>query len=128
MTNPRHRITCNGFWVPLQATGVPGEFVAGVRYRAWQPPPCLHPTIGVHAPLTFDLYDTWSQRALVGCSYHVSHPGGLAFETFPVNSYEAESRRRSRFFPFGHSSGRTRPAHSAQAQEMACTLDLRWCR
>jgi uncharacterized protein (DUF2126 family) len=76
-------VTCNGRRVPLQPTGADGVFVAGIRYRAWQPPSCLHPTIGVHTPLTIDLFDTWSGRAVGGCTYHVGHPGGRHHEDFP---------------------------------------------
>ena len=101
----RYAITCNGQALPLQPTGTSGEYVAGVRYKAWNPPSSLHPSIGIHAPLTFDIVDTWMQRSLGGCSYHVTHPGGLSYETFPVNSFEAESRRLSRFTDVGHTPG-----------------------
>ena len=93
MTGERHSVTCNGIRIPLHPTGTHGEFVAGVRYRAWQPPNCLHPTIPVHTPLVFDLLDSWNDRSMGGCTYHAAHPGGLSHESFPVNSYEAEARR-----------------------------------
>ena len=37
MVEPRHVISCNGLRVPLHPTGINGQYVAGVRYRAWQP-------------------------------------------------------------------------------------------
>jgi uncharacterized protein (DUF2126 family) len=101
----RQVVTCNGVAVPLHSTGTPGAYVAGVRYRAWKPPSALHPTIGVHAPLVFDVVDQWDGRSLGGCTYYVSHPGGLAYEHFPVNANEAEARRASRFSPLGHTPG-----------------------
>ena len=105
MNESRYVITCNGAALPMQSTGTVGEFVASVRYKAWNPPSSLHPTIGVHAPLTFDIVDTWMKRSIGGCQYFVAHPGGLSYETFPVNSYEAESRRLSRFTSMGHTPG-----------------------
>ncbi|MCE1238296.1 MAG: transglutaminase family protein [Azonexaceae bacterium] len=125
MAPDRYVLTCNGVPVPLQNTGKNGEFVAGVRYRAWQPPSCLHPTIGVHAPLVFDIVDTWMQRSLGGCQYHVAHPGGRNYDVFPVNSFEAESRRLARFFRFGHTPGRMTVAAPEVSAEHPFTLDLR---
>jgi len=125
MPPARYRVTCNGYAVPLQPTGQVGEFVGAVRYRAWQPFSALHPTIGVHAPLTFDLFDTWMDRSLGGCQYHVSHPGGRSHERFPVNSFEAESRRLARFSRLGHTPGTMREVPPVTLPEFPFTLDLR---
>ncbi len=125
LTDPRHVVTCNGRRVPLHPTGTNGEFVAGVRYRAWQPPSCLHPTIGVHSPLVFDIVDTWNDRSIGGCTYHVSHPGGMAHEDFPVNALAAESRRVARFFTFGHTPGPVGVPPEEVHPEFPLTLDLR---
>jgi uncharacterized protein (DUF2126 family) len=109
----------------LHPTGRNGELVAGVRYRAWQAPTALHPTIPVHAPLTFDIVDTWMDSSLGGCRYHVTHPGGRSYDALPVNGYEAESRRRGRFFALGHTPGRLVAPHSSRSREFSYTLDLR---
>jgi len=125
LVGDRFAITCNGHRVPLHPTGTNGEGVAGVRYRAWQPPTCLQPTIPSHAPLRFDLYDLWNKRSLGGCTYHVAHPGGLSPESFPVNSYEAESRRLGRFFRHGHKQGKFTPPPQIPNPDFPFTLDLR---
>jgi uncharacterized protein (DUF2126 family)/transglutaminase-like putative cysteine protease len=121
----RHLVTCNGRALPLHPTGTQGEFVAGVRFRAWQPANCLHPTIGVHTPLTFHLVDTWNQRATAGCAYHVMHPGGRHYDQFPVNACEAESRRLARFFAFGQPAGVMQVAPPEPNPDFPFTLDLR---
>lgn len=125
MTDSRHTLACNGRPVPLFPTGVNGEYVAGVRYKAWQPASCLHPTIAAHSPLVFDLYDTWMRRAVAGCTYHVAHPGGRSHETFPVNANEAEGRRIARFFELGHTPGTYELREERIRPEAPLTLDLR---
>ena len=121
----RHVITCNGRRLPLCPTQTREEQVAGVRFRAWQPPNALHPTIGVHSPLVFDLVDTWAGRSLGGCTYHVVHPGGRSNEDFPANALAAETRRVARFFPHGHTPGQMTEPAAEPNPELPHTLDLR---
>ena len=125
----RYALTCNGQALPLQPLGTEGEYACGVPFKAWNPWSALHPTIQPHGPLVFDVFDTWNGRSVGGCRYHVAHPGGRSYDSFPINAYEAESRRLARFAPMGHTAGRAAAPPAALAlpgsREFPCTLDLR---
>jgi uncharacterized protein (DUF2126 family)/transglutaminase-like putative cysteine protease len=121
----RFVLACNGRAVPLNATDREGEYVAGVRFKAWNPPSSLHPTVGVQTPLVFDVFDRWTGRSLGGMTYHTVHPGGRSYERRPVNANEAEARRRSRFFSFGHTPGTMAEPVESRSREHPRTLDLR---
>ncbi len=121
----RYAVACNRRPVPIKPTASSGISVAGVRFKAWQPASGMHPTIPVHAPLVFDIFDRWTGRAVGGCTYHVAHPGGRNYDTFPVNGNEAEARRLARFVPHNHSVGDYHLQPEKPADEMPMTLDLR---
>ncbi|WP_149539628.1 transglutaminase family protein [Siccirubricoccus phaeus] len=121
----RYVLACNGYEVPLTATETQGEYVAGIRFKAWDPPSALHPTIRAQSPVVLDVYDRWTGRSLGGLTHHVSHPGGRNYETLPVNANEAEARRRTRFQPFGHTPGPMAAPQKLPAREQPRTLDLR---
>jgi uncharacterized protein (DUF2126 family) len=130
----RYQLLVNRVKVPLRPTGIHGEYVSGIRYKAWAPPSALHPTLEVDVPLTIDLYDSWNKRSIGGCTYYVSHPGGRAYATFPINSFEAEGRRISRFWDFGHSqaaqtinlltSGPERSVQTFEARELEGPIEI----
>ena len=121
----RYAIACNGRRVPLRATGTNGEYVAGVRYKAWNPPSSLHPMVQSHDPLVFDIIDTHNEHSVAGCTYHASHPGGLNPDTFPVNANEAEARRHARFDSMGHQQHRLKLTPENAHPTHPLTLDLR---
>jgi uncharacterized protein (DUF2126 family) len=133
----RHRyvVTANGYPIPLLATDNPDVQVGGVRFRAWQPPSALHPTITVDGPLRFELVDTVTGVSRGGCTYHVAHPGGRAYDAPPVNAVEAESRRGRRFEATGFTPGKVDLADIREKQARQSTdvgapgiLDLRRVR
>ncbi|MFL6417379.1 MAG: DUF2126 domain-containing protein [Bryobacteraceae bacterium] len=122
----QYAVLCNGRPAPLHPTGIPGEAIAGIRYRAWQPPSCLHPTIPVHTPLSFEIVDRWNELSVGGCKYHVLHPKGTIHETRPANAAEAEARRAERFEGSTHAPGRVKVPDERLNPYFPMTLDLRW--
>ena len=129
LNSSRYVVTCNDKVVPFQSTDTPETLFAGIRFKAWNPPSSLHPTIGIHTPLVFHIIDTWMKQSIGSCQYHVTHPGGRSYDSFPVNAYEAESRRLSRFFEIGQSTDhlsefKANLEHQGSI-EFPYTLDLR---
>lgn len=122
----RHVVAVNGIRLPMAETGDDGLLVAGVRFRAWQPPHCLQPHIGIHHPLRIDVLDTWSRRSLAGCAHHVWHPEGRAFDEPPLTAFEAAARRAMRFSALTHQPWPVDPVEPTWHPPAAVTLDLRW--
>jgi uncharacterized protein (DUF2126 family) len=122
----RYAVVCNGLMVPLYSTGELGEAVAGVRYRARQMSSALHPTIPVHAPLIFDILDTWSEHSIGRCAYHATAPDGREYTARPVNAAEAEARRQERFKLLSHTRDLVVAPKVEVNPTFPMTLDLRW--
>jgi uncharacterized protein (DUF2126 family)/transglutaminase-like putative cysteine protease len=121
----RHRVVVNGMELPMRPTGTAGEVVGGVRFRAWAPPHALHPHLGVHHPVTIELCDSWGERSLGACRYHVWHPEGRAYDTPPLTRFEASARRAQRFTLDGASPSPFRPRAVPVHPETPWSLDLR---
>jgi len=121
----RYTIAVNGLELPMRSTGTAGDFVGGVRFRAWAPPHALHPHLGIHHPLRFDLIDTWAKRSIGACAYHVWHPEGRAYDVPPLTRFEAAARRAQRFTVEGPSRWPARAARARPHGDAPYTLDLR---
>lgn len=121
----RHAILVNGHVLPLRATGESHRLVGGVRFRAWAPPHSLHPHIGIHHPISIEVLDRWSRRSLGGCTYHVWHPEGRAFDGSPLTRFEASARRNQRFTMGSHTAYPLTVVDPGPHHEAPYTLDLR---
>jgi len=121
----RYVVACNGRRVPLYPTGEPGEAVAGVRFRARRLQAALHPTIPVHAPLTFDLIDRWKERSIGQCIYRVGPPDGRTHPARPVDAAEARERRLERFQESSHTLDHIAVPEEESNSVFPMTLDLR---
>jgi uncharacterized protein (DUF2126 family) len=124
--NSRFVVACNGRRVPFTPTGVPGEAVAGIRYRARRLSAALHPTIPVHTPLVFDLIDTRKNRAVARCTYFAGPPDGSVHTTRPRDAEEARTRRLQRFQVSEPSSDPVITPEEEKNPIFPMTLDLRF--
>jgi uncharacterized protein (DUF2126 family) len=122
----RYQVLCNGDVVPLKSTGMEGEYVGGVRFRTRQHPTISHPAFQPPESLLFEIVDTWSQRSIGGCTYYLTPPNGMTYQTPPINPREAESRRIERFIQQGHTVGQIQLPTVRLNPEYPLTLDLRW--
>ena len=124
-TESRYVVACNGRRVPLSPSGVAGELVAGVRYRARRLSQQLHPTVPVHAPLVFDIIDSWKGRSIGRCVYHATPPDGRVYTTRPADATEAERRRKERFQQADPETGSMATPPEEINPSFPLTLDLR---
>ena len=124
--NSRFAVSCNGRRVPLTMTGVEGEAVAGIRYRARRLSAALHPTIPIHTPLTFDLIDTRSNRIIARCTYFSAAPDGTVHTSRPRDADEARARKAQRFQVLEPPSDLVRTPVEENNPVYPMTLDLRF--
>ena len=99
LTPTHHILVCNGRRVPLQPTRTRGRFLAGVRYKAWNPPSSLHPTLWPVYSLVFDLLDARTGEVLGGCTWFPARPSLVGFSAAPAPVASGEPEREPHYRP-----------------------------